>query len=56
MIKNHNISQNEVSEITGIPLRTVERSISNLKKKEIAKRIGSKRLGYWVVNSRMIKK
>ena len=42
----------EMSEITGIPLRTAERAVANLVEKGFVKRTGGKRYGKWVVISK----
>ena len=49
IIKNSNISQKEISDISKIPYRTVQRLISSLKSKKIIERVGSNKSGYWKV-------
>ena len=49
IIENSNISQKEISDISKIPYRTVQRLISSLKSKNIIKRVGSNKSGYWKV-------
>lgn len=46
---NPQITQNKIYEISGIPLRTIERNIDVLKNEEIIKRIGSDKKGYWQI-------
>lgn len=43
------ITQNEISKQTSIPLRTVKRIIQQLKEKDIIERVGSDRKGYWKI-------
>lgn len=49
IIENSNISQKEISDISKIPYRTVQRLISSLKRKKIIERVGSNKSGYWKV-------
>ena len=49
IIENSNISQKEISDISKIPYRTVQRLISSLKSKKIIERVGSNKSGYWKV-------
>mgnify|MGYP000543370653 FL=1 len=49
IIENPNISQKEISDISKIPYRTVQRLISSLKSKKIIERVGSNKSGYWKV-------
>lgn len=49
IIENPNISQKEISDISKIPSRTVQRLISSLKSKKIIERVGSNKSGYWKV-------
>jgi len=49
MVENPNISAKDLSDIIGISKRKIEENISKLKKKELVKRIGSPRGGYWEV-------
>lgn len=46
---NPQITQKKIYEISGIPLRTIKRNIDVLKNKEIIKRIGSDKKGYWQI-------
>ena len=49
-LKNkNNITQKELSEKTGIPLRTIKRNIDRLKKYGYIEREGSKKAGYWKI-------
>ena len=43
------ITQNEISKQTSIPLRTVKRIIQQLKEKKKIERVGSDRKGYWKI-------
>jgi ATP-dependent DNA helicase RecG len=49
MLENPNISARDLSDIIGISQRKIEENISKLKKKEILKRIGSAKGGYWKI-------
>jgi len=49
MVENPNVSARNLSDIIGISKRKIEENISKLKKKELIKRIGSPRGGYWEV-------
>ena len=49
IIENPNISQKEISDLSKIPYRTVQRLISSLKSKKIIERVGSNKSGYWKV-------
>lgn len=50
MIKNkNNITQKEISEKTGISLRTIKRNIDILKNDGYIERIGAKKSGYWKI-------
>jgi len=49
IIENSNISQKEISDISKIPYRTVQRLISSLKSKKIIERVGSNKSGYWKI-------
>lgn len=49
MVENPNISAKDLSDIIGISKRKIEENISKLKKKELIKRIGSPRGGYWEI-------
>ena len=47
-LKNkNNITQKELSEKTGMSLRTLKRNIDMLKKDGYIIRVGSKKTGYW---------
>jgi len=41
------ITTANISKQTGIPIRTVERIVADLKKDGFVERVGSKRAGYW---------
>ena len=45
----NNITQKELAEKTGIPLRTIKRNIDTLKEKGYIERVGSKKTGYWKI-------
>ena len=45
----NNITQKEISEETGIPLRTVKRNIEALKENGYIERIGARKKGYWII-------
>jgi len=45
--KNPQISKKEMSECIGISTTAIDKNISTLKKKNIIKRIGSDKSGYW---------
>jgi len=47
--KQNDITQEELSDKTGISLRTVKRIMSSLKEKGYIKRVGSNKKGYWQV-------
>lgn len=47
---NPNITQNQITKQTSIPLRTVKRTMKQLKDKKIIERVGSDKKGYWKVN------
>ena len=47
---NPNITQNQITKITSIPLRTVKRIMKELKEQKIIERIGSDKKGYWKIN------
>jgi len=49
MVENPNVSAKDLSVIIDISQRKIEENISKLKKKEILKRIGSAKGGYWEV-------
>ena len=49
MLNNPTISAKELSRIIGISQRKIEENIKKLKKKEIIKRIGPDKGGYWKV-------
>lgn len=49
MVENPNISAKDLSDIIGISKRKIEENISKLKKKELIKRIGSPKGGYWEI-------
>jgi len=49
MTENPNISAKDLSDIIGISQRKIEENISKLKKKELIKRSGSPKGGYWEV-------
>lgn len=44
-----NITQTEISNVTGIPLRTVKRNINTLKEMGIIERVGARKNGYWKI-------
>jgi ATP-dependent DNA helicase RecG len=46
--KGNMSTTSEISEVTGIPLRTAERSVANLVEKGLVQRVGGKRYGKWV--------
>ena len=50
IIKNQDITQEEIAKKLKITIRTVERNISILKEKGIIERIGSCKTGYWNFN------
>ena len=45
----NNITQKEISEETGILLRTVKRNIEILKENGYIERIGARKNGYWII-------
>ena len=49
MVENPNISAKDLSDIIGISKRKIEENISKLKKRELIKRIGSPKGGYWEI-------
>ena len=49
VLNNPTISAKELSRIIGISQRKIEENIKKLKKKEIIKRIGPDKGGYWKV-------
>ena len=44
---NPNISRNELTNLTGISLKNVQKHINRLKELGLIRRVGSTRLGYW---------
>jgi|BioPla2DNA2_1021312.scaffolds.fasta_scaffold11186_5 ATP-dependent DNA helicase RecG len=46
---NPNLSTRELSENLNIPFRSVQRYISNLRKKGFIERVGANKNGYWKV-------
>ena len=52
MEMDNKITMQRISEIIGIAKRNIEASISDLKKKGIIDRIGSRKNGYWKINHR----
>lgn len=44
------ITQNKLTEKTNISIRTVKRTIKELKEENLIERIGSDRKGYWKIN------
>ena len=49
-LKNkNNITQKELSEKTGMSLRTIKRNIKELKEKGYIEREGSKKTGHWKI-------
>ena len=48
--QNNNISQKELANLAEIPLRTVQRTISNLISREIIERHGTTRKSIWIIN------
>lgn len=51
MEKDNKITMKRISESIGIAKRNIEASISDLKKKGIVDRIGSRKNGYWKINN-----
>ncbi len=49
LLKKEDITARQVAVIMGIPLRTIERELSVLKKKGVIQHIGSSRAGRWIV-------
>lgn len=49
--QNDSVSTAEISTNTGIPKRTVERTLKSLKDKGLIERIGSDKTGFWKVNN-----
>lgn len=49
--QNDSDSTDEISTNTGIPKRTVERTLKSLKDKGLIERIGSDKTGFWKVNN-----
>ena len=49
--QNDSGSTAEISTNTGIPKRTVERTLKSLKDKGLIERIGSDKTGFWKVNN-----
>ncbi len=47
--ENPNVTIHEMSKIIGVTARSIERNIENLKKKNLLKRIGADKGGYWEV-------
>lgn len=52
IVKNHEMTAEEIAEQIGLKTRTIERAIRELKIKGIIERKGSKKTGYWKVNSK----
>lgn len=48
--ENQNISIPEMAKIIDISEHSIERNIENLKKKELLKRVGPAKDGYWISN------
>ncbi len=46
---NPNISRNELTNLTGISLKNVQKHINRLKELGLIRRVGSTRLGYWEI-------
>ena len=49
---NPTVTQLQLQELTGIPLRTIKRIMSGLQKKRILTRTGSHRSGQWNIRER----
>ena len=49
LIENPNSTSAELSEQIEVTTRTIERAFNSLQEKNIIKRIGSKRDGYWII-------
>ncbi|MCK4745116.1 winged helix-turn-helix transcriptional regulator, partial [Candidatus Parcubacteria bacterium] len=49
IIKNRHISATELSVLVGISSRKIEENIAKLKQKNLLKRIGSAKGGYWKI-------
>ena len=49
LLKKEDITARQVAVIMDIPLRTIERELSVLKKKGVIQHIGSPRAGRWIV-------
>ena len=50
LVKNEpTISQSKLAEIIGISKRTITTNMNNLQKKQILKRIGNNKSGYWKI-------
>ena len=50
MAKKQNIMRQELAEVLGISLRTVDRAIKTLTEKGLIQRIGSKKYGHWQIS------
>ena len=49
LLENPNSTSAELSEQIEVTTRTIERAFNSLQEKNIIKRIGSKRDGYWII-------
>lgn len=50
LIENPKITQKELADNTDIPLRTIQRTLKELRENGVIERKGGKRFGYWEVN------
>lgn len=48
--ENPKITQKELADNTDIPLRTIQRTLKELRENGVIERKGGKRFGYWEVN------
>ena len=53
IIRDERSTLSQISEEAGIPIRTVERTVSHLKQKQVLEREGSNRSGRWKVVKRV---
>ncbi len=49
LVENSNLTSDDLSKKIGVSKRTIERVFSSLQDKKMLKRIGSKRVGSWIV-------
>jgi len=51
ILKDRNITREALAEKVGISVRNIEKNIARLKKEAILERIGSRKTGYWEIES-----